>query len=492
MNMIPFQPEFRPALPVVFGSKDYHEFRSILEEMDRILIESGLEDNFIIRHLDSCQELSNKPRLQSVGVIKQALRCCILLAITGESFRKLSLRIADSTLFQWFTGMAQVDGIRSVSKSTLERYEKEFSSEEIGVLIHDLNRAVSDERIAKELLLRETRLHLNRIFADTTCVKANIHFPVDWVLLRDAVRTLILAIELIRSYGIKHRISEPAVFLRKMNKLCIEMTHIRKKPDAPKKRKQVLRRMKKLTTIVQKHAKNYHHALETNWQNAGISEAKARVILDRIEGILSQLPQAIKQAHERIIGSRRVKNSEKILSLYESEIHVMVRGKSGAEVEFGNPLYLAEQEDGLIVDWNFSNEKPTGDNKLTEESISRISAEYGKPESYATDRGFDSPDNRIDLEELGIINAICPRSVLLFKEKLKDELFCSLQKRRGATEARIGIFKNAYLGTPLRSKGFKNRRTRIEWCILAHNLWKIATMAAESRKEQKHHAEKAA
>jgi len=48
----------------------------------------------------------------------------------------------------------------------------------------------------------------------------------------------------------------------------------------------------------------------------------------------------------------------------------------------------------------------------------------------------------------------------VLEEKLEDEGFYLLQKRRGATEARIGIFKNAYLGTPLRSKGYPNRKPR--------------------------------
>lgn len=324
--IVHFQPEIRPALPVVFGAKDYNDFRSTLEEMDRILLASGLEDNFIVCHIELAQESSNK---EKSGVnIRKALRCCILLAITGESFRKLSWQIADSSLYQWFTNVAQVDGIRPVSKSTLERYEKMFSSGEITNLIHDLNRAMSSEGMAKELLLREAEIRLDQIFADTTCVKANIHFPVDWVLFRDAVRTLIKAIKLIRKHGLRYRISEPAAFLRKMNKLCIEMTHIRKKPDAPKKRKKVLRRMKKLTSVVQKHAENYYRELKANWQNTDLSEAKAQVILDRIDNILTQLPQAVKQAHERIIGERRVKNSDKILSLYEPDTHVIIRGKS--------------------------------------------------------------------------------------------------------------------------------------------------------------------
>ncbi|QBG47011.1 hypothetical protein EGM51_06240 [Verrucomicrobia bacterium S94] len=45
------------------------------------------------------------------------------------------------------------------------------------------------------------------------------------------------------------------------------------------------------------------------------------------------------------IAERRVFNVGKILSLHEPDIHVLVRGRTGAEVEFGNGLY-AEQADG--------------------------------------------------------------------------------------------------------------------------------------------------
>jgi hypothetical protein len=66
--------------------------------------------------------------------------------------------------------------------------------------------------------------------------------------------------------------------------------------------------------------------------------------------VLARLPQAVSQAHERIIGERRVANGDMILNLYDPDIHVLVRGKAGAEVEFGNGLYLAEQAGGLFSD----------------------------------------------------------------------------------------------------------------------------------------------
>jgi len=126
---------------------------------------------------------------------------------------------------------------------------------------------------------------------------------------------------------------------------------------------------------------------------------------------------------------------------------------------------LAEQSDGLIVDWDFIQEQAPGDNKLVVESIGRMCEEYGAIRSYTADRGFDSPENAIDLEKLKIINGICPRSVSELEKglKMKPSVVCT--KRLRSTEARIGIFKNAYLGTPLKSKGFKNSKTRIEWCI---------------------------
>jgi len=497
VDIIAFQPELRPALPCVFASKDYREFRATLVEMDRILSVSGMEHGFVAQQIGRLEQgegrrLSPRRAQRHGRTFRLALRYGILLGITGVSFRKLSRQVADSLLFQWFTHTSFVDGVRPVSKSTLERFEKIFPADELATLIHGLTGAAADQTLANQLLYRETALRFDQIFADTTCVKANIHFPVDWVLLRDAARTLVGSIVQVRTRGLRHRIGPPEKFIREMNKLCIEMTHTRKRKDGKKVRKKVLRRMKKLTKVIEAHAANYHALLENNWRETGWSELETQVVLDRIQGIVDQLPQAIRQAHERIIGERRVANHEKTLSLYEPDIHVLVRGKAEAETEFGNALYLAEQADGLIVDWKFIQGQPPSDSKLVKSSLQRIAANHGKPESYTGDRGFDSAKSRGNLAELDIINGICPRSVSALREKLEDENFCLLQKRRGSTEGRIGLFKNAYLGQPPRSKGFANRKTRIEWCILGHNLWKLATMAAQKRAEFEAEAAKAA
>ena len=104
MNSITCQSEIHPVLPTVFGAKDYREFRETLEETNHILTATG-----IIRRLTTQKILEGNSHLsiqrqQSLYLrYRQSLRYCILLGITGHSYRSLSLRVVASQLFQWFT-----------------------------------------------------------------------------------------------------------------------------------------------------------------------------------------------------------------------------------------------------------------------------------------------------------------------------------------------------------------------------------------------------
>ena len=103
-------------------------------------------------------------------------------------------------------------------------------------------------------------------FLDSTCLKANIHYPVDWVLLRDATRTLMKAVRLIRDQGLKHRMEEPESFLTRINTLCIQMTHAGNRTDSRRQRKKTLRQMDRLVGVVRGHARRYRDLLDQQWK----------------------------------------------------------------------------------------------------------------------------------------------------------------------------------------------------------------------------------
>jgi hypothetical protein len=277
-----------------------------------------------------------------------------------------------------------------------------------------------------------------------------------------------------------------------MNVLAIEMSQARRRPDSKKKRKEILRRMKKLEKKIRRHAIKHQELLMADWEKTPWTEKQAMRIIERIQNVLDQLPKAIKQAHERIIGERQVESSEKILSLYEPDIHVVVRGKAGAEVEFGNVLALGEQVDGLLVSWalyeeNLSDSKTSIASVIQGQEVTgnRIKAVHG-------DRGMSSAANGKKLEEMGVKDHLGPRAIEEFRKRMREEEFAKGQKRRAQTEGRISIFKNRFLGWLLRMKGFANRKQAVSWAVLSHNLWVLARLRIAQEKRRREEERKKA
>ena len=64
-----------------------------------------------------------------------------------------------------------------------------------------------------------------------------------------------------------------------MNRLCIEMTHSRRKQDARKARKRVLRKIKPLLRTIAEHARRHRDRLESDYSRTQYTRAQAARIL---------------------------------------------------------------------------------------------------------------------------------------------------------------------------------------------------------------------
>jgi hypothetical protein len=275
----------------------------------------------------------------------------------------------------------------------------------------------------------------------------------------------------------------PEAFLRRMNRLSIEMTQQARRAGSKKGRKRVLRAMKKLVGVVRAHARRHRQLLDQHWARTQWTRAQAEQILRRLDGMLELLPRAQKQAHERIIGGRQVANAEKILSLYDPAVRVIVRGKAGAEVEFGNTVLLGENRQGLILDYEIFREPAPADSQTLFGSLIRVWEATGvRVGAVVTDRGFASAANSRALAEGGTFDGLCPRQPAALSQKMKGKKFARLQRRRAQTEARIGILKQGFLGRPLRAQGFAHRELALAWGVLTHNLWMLARMRKTKKK----------
>jgi len=484
-QIIPFPQELRPHLPSIVGNVDYLTLRQRLEQIDALLRESGVERDFVQRALERWQAAATR----KVTALEQqkfqqrsrrALRCTILRTLLQEDYRGFSCQLAGNPLYQWFCLVDALDQVRVPSKSELQRFAHWLPADQMRAVIDGLLKGAVEQ--PRKLGLKEA-LDLEEYFLDSTCLKANIHFPTDWVLLRDGVRTLMKATRLIRQAGLRGRMQPPEEFLRRMNRLSIEMSQQGRRAGRKKERKRVLRQMKKLVGTVRGHARRHRQLLDEQWLQTEWTRAQAEQILRRLDGVLELLPRAQKQAHERIIGARPVANAEKILSLYDPEVRVIVRGKAGAEVEFGNTVLLGENRQGVILDYEIFRESAPADSQTLFGSLLRVWDATGvRVGAVVTDRGFASASNSQTLAEGGTFDGLCPRNPAQLRQKMKGQKFARLQRRRAQTEARIGILKQGFLGRPMRAKGFAHRELALAWGVLTHNLWMLARMRKNQKK----------
>jgi IS5 family transposase len=485
--LIPFPQELRPKLPTIVGNVDYRILRQRLEQIDALLLEGGVEGDFVQRALASwkvagAREPGALEQLNFQQRSRRALRCTILRTLLQEDHRGLSCQLAGNPLYQWFCLIDALDQVRVPSKSELQRFAHWLPAGPMREVIDGLLRRAIEQ--AGRLRLKEA-LDLEEYFLDSTCVKANIHFPTDGVLLRDAVRTLIKATRLVRSAGLRGRMQPPEAFLRRMNRLSIEMTQQARRAGSKKGRKRVLRQIKKLVGVVRGHARRHRELLDKHWERTDWTRPQAEQILRRMDGVLELLPRAQKQAHERIIGARQVPNGEKILSLYEPQVRVIVRGKAGAEVEFGNTVLLGENRQGVILDYEIFRQSAPADSQILFGSLLRVREGTGRDVgAVVSDRGFFSASNSRTLRQGNTFDALCPRPPAVLRERMKEEKFARLQRRRAQTEGRIGILKRNFLGRPMRAKGFEHRELALAWGVLTHNLWMLARMRKTKRKIQ--------
>jgi hypothetical protein len=207
--------------------------------------------------------------------------------------------------------------------------------------------------------------------------------------------------------------------------------------------------------------------------------------MKRLEKMIMLLPEAVAQANTRIITGGKVENEDKLISVYHEHVNVIKRGKAGGQVEFGNTLFLSEQANGIIVDWRLY-QTDVKEPQATEESIVKMTEDMEFDIASVTgDRGCQSKRNDKLLAQKRIYNGLCPRNPLEYAERMQEDKFRTFQKRRGQTEGRIGIVKNAILDGSLYEKEIEGKQLKIGWAILVHNLWCLARLPVAENEMKK-------
>ncbi len=303
-TLIPEQSYLRISLPSLSGSLDYKRQVSLFEKIDHLLTVEGIENQakLLFLKFESKEQgviFDKNEQLRLQLKASQSIRVNIAKSLLGCSFREFSARISDSNMLQWFCKFDGPQIKKLPSKSKLNDLARCIPESLVRDFVNLLTMAINGgiESISE-------KLDLTSIYADSTCLKLNIHYPVDWVLIRDAIKSIMKTIKTVRNHNIKHRINPPDTFIKKINQLSIEMTLTKsyRRGDAKKKRKDTLREMKSLLKLVELHGYRYFKRLNESWEKSNLTQKQAEQLSMNLIKVLDQIDDIIFQAHERIIG----------------------------------------------------------------------------------------------------------------------------------------------------------------------------------------------
>jgi transposase, IS5 family len=342
-----------------------------------------------------------------------------------------------------------------------------------------LNEALWAKAAGKKLL--RTR----RVRADTTVIGANVAYPTDSGLLAKAVGKLVRTARRVQAAGgatgtvmtdrrraAARRVRQIASTLRTRGKLSREETS------------RVIRRVTgELADLAEKTAAQAA-AVVRNGRRAvpkalsGRVRGRLRRALAELAVAIERTAQVVAQARTRLAG-QIPDGATRLVSLHDPDARPIRKGRIDRPVEFGYKAQVADNDDGVILDYSVEYGAAPDGPQLAP-AIERISRRAGRtPGAVTADRGYGQAAVERDLLGLGVRTVAIPRQATTSAARKKIEHtrgFHRLVKWRTGSEGRISYLKRGYGWDRTRLDG---RHGAAIWCghgVFAHNLVKIAAL----------------
>ncbi len=330
-------------------------------------------------------------------------------------------------------------------------------------------------------------LRTARVRADTTVISANVAYPTGSGLLAKAVGKLVRAARRVQAAGgatgtaitdrrraAARRVREIAAKLRTRARLGREETT-----------RAIARVTGELADLAEKTAAQAAAVLRNGRRAlpkalSGRVRGRLRRALDELATTMERTGTVVAQARTRLAG-QTPEGATRLVSLHDSDARPIRKGRIDRPVEFGYKAQVADNDDGIILDYSVElGAAPDGPQLAP--AVKRIHRRAGRtPGAVTADRGYGQPAVERDLRELGVRTVAIPRQAKTSPARKTIEHsrgFHELVKWRTGSEGRISYLKRGYGWDRTHLDG---RHGAATWCghgVFAHNLVKIAALAS--------------
>jgi IS5 family transposase len=321
-------------------------------------------------------------------------------------------------------------------------------------------------------------LRTHKVRADTTVVEANVCYPTDAGLLARAVSTLAQTIGRVQAAGGATRTK-----VRDRRRAARRRAHqlarsLRARTGQAKQ--QVAERTAERAGLAEQVAADAARVARNARRqlNRAGSQASGKLtrLVDDLETTIGRTQQVIGQARIRLAG-QVPDGATRLVSLHDPDARPIVKGRLGKPVEFGYKAQVADNPDGVVLDYQVEVGNPA-DAPLLVPAVERIIQQTGRVPGAATaDRGYGEAAVDDKLHALGVERVAIPRKGTPSAVRQAHEhtrSFRRLVKWRTGSEGRISHLKHRYGWDRTLMDGIDGARI---WCgqgVFAHNLVKVS------------------
>jgi transposase, IS5 family len=352
-------------------------------------------------------------------------------------------------------------------------------------------------KAAEARLLRTTRLR-----ADTTVVPADVAYPTDSGLLAKAVRRIGVAGRRIQAAGgaVRTRLRDRARSAGTKARAIGAKLRLRAAAGRDEAQDAVRRITGELAGLAERTATEAEQLLGNARRALRRADAKAaelaaagardpvagrrrgrlRRAVNDLTGLLAATRRIAAQTRQRLSGTIPDGATRRV-SLHDPDARPIAKGRLGRPVEFGYKAQLVDNNDGVVVDHTVERGNPADAPQLAP-AIGRVIGRTRRPPRTVTaDRGYGEAAVEDDLHGLGVRTVVIPRKGRPGKARQAHEhrpAFRRTVKWRTGSEARISTLKRQYGWDRSRLDHLDGARIWTGQAVLAHNLVKIAALAA--------------
>ncbi len=422
------------------------EYKNISERLD------ANPDLLHVFHRDICamSESSDSGR-DSEYTSENILRILIVMIWERKSLRRTVATIGNSDYLQDF---ARLGNRPVMSASFLDRCFHAVKPETWKEMNDILCLSARNEE----------GIEPSEIRIDSSVVEANIHYPTDASLLWDSWRTVVRLLKAGRKIDLKtcrHRFHT-----KKIRKLYLDISrYVSSKKRAKKKEVRsnfvtLVDRCRWLVEVAEEFCEKARR--RAGWE--------LQCIADEVSSLLPIVRTVIDTAERANIKGEKVTAKERIFSIFEPHVELICKGDDYKDIKFGHVLWFSQCKGKLITDYEIMEEQ-IADNHLTPEAVERHENLFGdKPNTVATDTGFNpEASKRAVLEEV-IENFAVPRK----PTDWGSEELAPYQGFRAGIEATVSFLKRCFELRRCTWQGFRGYERGVGLAVFCHNLLLLA------------------